>query len=146
MSQQIPLQNVLNYRFSNELLLHEALEVAGACNQPGAVTGDNEGNKRLALLGDALIRLLILDGWYKIVLGVGDEAVSYSASNKALSQLAHKYGLEDYVTKNPCQHGDVSDYTLATTLEALLGAVWIDCNKDFKVLERVSSNLNMVKK
>jgi ribonuclease-3 len=83
---------------------------------------------------------------YKIFLGAGEEAVSYSASNKALSQLAHKYGLEEYVTKNPSQHGKVSDYTLATTVEALLGAVWIDCNKDFEVVERVSSNINMVKK
>jgi ribonuclease-3 len=64
MPQQGLMQTILSYHFSNEILLNEALELAGTCNQPGGVTGDNEGNKRLALLGDALIRLLILDGWY----------------------------------------------------------------------------------
>ena len=166
MQNQDPLQDILHYHFSDDTLLREALEVAGACDQPGAITGNNEGNKRLALLGDAVIRLLILDGWYlkktpireyltrksasrmtySVASGVGEDAVQSSASNMALCQLAQKHGLEEYVTKNPCQKGDVSDYTLATTVEALLGAVWIDSRKDLKVIEQVVGEMRMVKK
>jgi ribonuclease-3 len=59
------MADIVDYQFSDPILLKEALEVAGACNQPGGVTGDREGNKKLALLGDAVIRLLILDRWYE---------------------------------------------------------------------------------
>jgi ribonuclease-3 len=59
------MADIIDYHFSNPILLKAALEVAGACNQPSGVTGDHEGNKKLALLGDAVIRLLILDGWYE---------------------------------------------------------------------------------
>jgi ribonuclease-3 len=75
----------------------------------------------------------------------GSQMVASSASNKALGQLAHRYGLEKYVTKNPCQRGDVSDYTLATTVEALVGAVWIDCDKNLETIKGVIDHLNMVK-
>jgi ribonuclease-3 len=50
------LQDILNYTFSNPTLLTEATLAAGAATFPH-IDGGVQGNKPLALIGDALIRL-----------------------------------------------------------------------------------------
>ena len=58
------LQSIINYHFNNPDLLHEALLAAGASISKG-IDGDQRGNKRLALIGDALISLDIVDRWHE---------------------------------------------------------------------------------
>jgi dsRNA-specific ribonuclease len=50
-------QMMISYNFTNTELCWEAL-------QAKAAGGYAEGNKRLALVGDAVLRLLIIKSWY----------------------------------------------------------------------------------
>jgi dsRNA-specific ribonuclease len=59
-----PLQAQLHYSFRDATLLEEALTAAGATVSSCDVDGPVSGNKRLALIGDAVLRLSILDEWY----------------------------------------------------------------------------------
>jgi ribonuclease-3 len=57
-------EEVIGYHFNNPTLLEEALQAAGAAASNPHTKGDREGNKRLALLGDALLSMMLLDHWY----------------------------------------------------------------------------------
>jgi len=56
------LQTVLAYQFTNSKYLHEALRAAGSGH--GATTSSIDGNKRLAHLGDAIMKVAVLEVWY----------------------------------------------------------------------------------
>jgi hypothetical protein len=47
------------------------LQAASAPESANGIKGNKNSNKRLALLGDAVIRLLILDEWYLCGSGIG---------------------------------------------------------------------------
>lgn len=64
MSDLESLQARLHYSFKNASLLEEALTAAGAAVSNGEVNEPVSGNKRLALIGDAVLRLSVLDEWY----------------------------------------------------------------------------------
>lgn len=50
------LQNRIRYHFKSVQLLEEALHPAG--------TSPLQGNKQLGLVGDSVLSISILDGWY----------------------------------------------------------------------------------
>jgi len=60
-----------------------------------------------------------------------------------LSQVAQESGLVKYVTKNPSQQGNVPQETAASTLEAVVGAVYLDCGKDISTVKRVFEAINL---
>ncbi|KAK6357787.1 hypothetical protein TWF718_002093 [Orbilia javanica] len=60
---QASIQNIIGYNFKNIHLLEEALEAAGRAADHDA-EGSVDGNKRLALVGDAVLRLILVDEWY----------------------------------------------------------------------------------
>lgn len=64
MSNLESFQAQLHYSFKDASLLKQALTAAGAANLRHDVHGPASGNKRLALIGDAVLRLSILDEWY----------------------------------------------------------------------------------
>lgn len=53
----IPAENIINYTFRDDSLLLEALQAAGSTLQHLYP----EGNKRLAMIGDAVIKLALLE-------------------------------------------------------------------------------------
>jgi ribonuclease-3 len=57
-------QDHLHYSFNNSTLLEEAFIAAGAAVSRRDVDGSKAGNKRLALVGDAVLRLCVLDEWF----------------------------------------------------------------------------------
>jgi dsRNA-specific ribonuclease len=57
-------QSQLHYSFKNACLLEEAFLADGAAVLRDDVEGPRAGNKRLALIGDAVLRLSVLDEWY----------------------------------------------------------------------------------
>lgn len=115
-------------------------------NIPGKYTC---GNKRLALIGDALLRLAIVDEWFdedesrsdaavpmavtlaKSVTGECERKVQNVASNKNLQDQGYKIGLQGVVHSNPCQGGEVPRTAMASTMEAVIGAAWLDSGKDW---------------
>jgi ribonuclease-3 len=51
--------------------------------------------------------------------------------------------LQDYLIRNPSQQGEEGRTTLASTAEALIGAVWIDSEKNFVVTRRAVKKLGL---
>merc|ERR1712098_944827 len=58
------IQDLLGDQFRHSKLLDEALCAAGTSTSEGDAEGDRPGNKRLAFVGDALIRLDVANEWY----------------------------------------------------------------------------------
>lgn len=59
------LEQKLGHTFADPTILQEALQAAGnGVRQIGDRTIE-DGNKRLALLGDSIMTLVLLRGWYK---------------------------------------------------------------------------------
>lgn len=69
--------------------------------------------------------------------------VSSIASNDNLSRKGFELGLERYIQGNPAQRGKVSNGTMATTLEAIIGAMFIDSGFDYAVLSDVMARLGL---
>jgi ribonuclease-3 len=63
--------------------------------------------------------------------------------NTKLNQVAQKSGLVNYVTKNPSQEGQVPQETAASTVEAVVGAVYLDCGKDTATVKQVLEAINL---
>jgi ribonuclease-3 len=59
-----PVECILQYRFANRNLLNEALLAAGASASSKDIHGNEQGNKRLALLGDSVLQEIMLEPWY----------------------------------------------------------------------------------
>jgi ribonuclease-3 len=58
------LETQLKYSFHDVHLLEEAFIAAGAVKSRPDIEGDVSGNKRLALIGDAVLRLSVLEEWF----------------------------------------------------------------------------------
>lgn len=63
-------------------------------------------------------------------LGIGHDQVSHASNNSNLSKLGQRFGLESLINSNPCQQGSVSESQVADTVEALVGAVYVDGGED----------------
>jgi ribonuclease-3 len=147
------LQNAIGYTFSKPGLLREALDTTGLRTA--------ESNQRLAMLGDALLKVVLLDDWYPggsakgtcatrflgkcqltdIVSGEGNSLVSTIGSNANLAVTARDAGIEKHVVVHPGHRGKISEKTLATTVEAILGAVYLDSEKN---VDSVSLTMTML--
>ena len=134
------------YEFRDSGLLEEALTTPGAFNLGERQTKEVKryGHKRLALMGDALIRLLIIDRWLPTDSSPGMKPEPFdgastlstteqaqieflkSGTNQALSLRGHERGLDQHLVKDQSQQGVVPRSTMATSVEAILGAVWVD--------------------
>lgn len=129
------------YTFKNLNLLYEALDTTGLYRVGG--------NSRLAMIGDSVLQSNILRDWYPTgqtrgecprssrcryimltycVPGVGNQLVSSTGCNANLARVALKIGLDRHMLFNPGTSQGVlpSDRWLATTVEAVIGA--IDCD------------------
>ena len=133
------IENTIKYRFSDRKLLDEATLAAGASVSGKDIAGNAHGNKPLALIGDALIRLDVAHRSYIQGVGTGQSAkvLDAAGANDSLAALGSRLGLDQSVTKNPCQKGEVPRVTLASTVEALIGAVWVDSGNQFDQVQSV---------
>ncbi|KAL8910887.1 MAG: hypothetical protein Q9171_003842 [Xanthocarpia ochracea] len=128
------VEHIIGYVFKDRFLLWEALQAAGSSVlQAGNRTIPN-GNKRLALLGDTILQLVLVEQWY-----AGGQARDTSdgspvvfdrdrqrvGSNNNLNTLGIQAGLDFFVN---LAGGTtvVSPVTMSATVEAILGAVYLD--------------------
>lgn len=66
------------------------------------------------------------------------------ASNGNLYEKGIALGLDPYIVKNPSQRNQVAGrLVMATTMEAILGAVYYDSNKNLGACERVMAVLGL---
>jgi ribonuclease-3 len=156
-----PVEDILQYQFINCDLLSEALLAAGASVSNKGIQGNAKGNKRLALLGDSVLQEAVLEPWYssgestgrctrlsicwkRLTLPEeGSNKVKKLCRNKKLSQVAQESGLVKYIENNPCQKGQISQETAASTVEALVGAVFLDCGKNMTTVKEVLKAISL---
>ncbi|KAL3476559.1 hypothetical protein BJX99DRAFT_227639 [Aspergillus californicus] len=104
-----------------------------ALRAPGVPHPDGlGGNKSLAQIGDTLLQLYFqLEGRRR---GASREQIAAViqnvASNVNLTQRGFALGIDDYVHNNPSQRGVVSAGLMASTMGALLGAVFLDSGEE----------------
>jgi dsRNA-specific ribonuclease len=79
----------------------------------------------------------ILELTLLIIVDKSANTLSNAGSNKNLEALAKRLGVDESVTKNPYQQGKVPRTTLASTVEALIGAVWADSGNNFAQVQAV---------
>ncbi|OOF93982.1 hypothetical protein ASPCADRAFT_209230 [Aspergillus carbonarius ITEM 5010] len=137
------LQRIIGYTFTNQALLYEALHAAGGFYVSMAARRD--GHKDLAQVGDAVLRMtLTLDGYQarKTRLEISD-TISSNASNPNLAATGFEKALNNFVIANPAQGRIISKGVMASTVEALIGAVYIDSNLDIKPVRSVIDALEL---
>lgn len=74
------VETILNYHFHNPKLLWEALQAAGA-TYPGEGLRPN-GNKRLALVGDEVLGLVLKEDWYHSGALLGEHRTHHIHSSR----------------------------------------------------------------
>ena len=77
-----PIDDIINYHFRSEELRAEATLAAGASVSDVNIHGIAQGNKVLALIGDALIRLVIVDQGYIKGASTGEDNCRWGAFSK----------------------------------------------------------------
>ncbi|KAL1965858.1 hypothetical protein VTN77DRAFT_4991 [Rasamsonia byssochlamydoides] len=131
------VEEIISYKFTDPSVLHEALQAAGFILP--------DGNKNLALVGDAALKLiLVLDGHGRgASRGKINNIISTKASNAHLADQGFLRGLDKYVYTNPSQGSFVSDGVMATTMQAILGAIFLESSQDISVLQNVVAVLGL---
>ncbi|CAD6584555.1 MAG: hypothetical protein ASARMPRED_001799 [Alectoria sarmentosa] len=151
------LQRKIGYNFKNAQYLWEAVQAPGSIVRSGEVEGAGterhsrgfqrfpDGNRRLAVLGDTVLKLALVEDWFK---GEGSRerlsrVVSDVGSNANLDMIGRINGLDALINKNPSDKDAlVGSVTMASTIEAIIGAVYLD--SDMKAVTGVMQNLGLM--
>ncbi|KAK5110283.1 hypothetical protein LTR62_006136 [Meristemomyces frigidus] len=132
------LAKVVHYDFHDETLLCEAIDTTGM-RKP-------QSNQRLALLGDVMLKHVLLDTWYPTGTpkGTGNTIVSTLGSNGSLAAAARSAGLAKCIITHPGFMGPISDGMLATAVEAILGAIYLDSSKSMDKMKEIMTALGLM--
>ncbi|KAH9845167.1 ribonuclease III [Teratosphaeria destructans] len=138
-----PYDTLGNYIFQKPHLLIEALyPYHGKPIRIGAKIA-REGNQSLAWLGDSVLAVALKMPWY-----AGRQTRKYSTnhwfqrmtSNKHLAKLAVKHGIHRFCFPSGATMGYKA---LATTMEALIGAVYLDSGYDLGKVQVVMEAMGL---
>lgn len=143
LNQAYECEKSLDYIFKDILLLWEALQADGALISRGSMPRYRAGNKRLAIVGDRVLELLLSLKWYDTYqdrralipylcdLYTNVETVAYTTlsqsitSNKSLDLIGRRNHLDRYIILPDSAKG-VASKTMTATVEAIIGAAYID--------------------
>lgn len=156
------IEAILSYEFHDKFLLDKAFEAAGATMTVG-------GNQRLALIGDAALRLVLYELGYERnastcetpwiiypfssfiprssineVKGTMTAAQNIRATKINLTRLGESMRLNVYFRLNPSSQGVSPKWMMATTMEAIIGAVYLDSGKDIMITRAVVIRLGIL--
>lgn len=65
------------------------------------------------------------------------------ASNANLAQLGFARGLDKYIVNNPAQGTSIGKKVMATTMEAIIGAVCVHSGNDMSLVTNVINDLGI---
>lgn len=124
----LQVEAIIGYTFSDPLILWEALQAAGSPNRSAGTRRFPDGNKRLAVLGDTVLKLVLVGEWYDSgdARGRASDIVQQVGSNANLDRVGRAHGLDGLICRNPAQGGQISQVTMTATMEAILGGVYLD--------------------
>ena len=144
-------EKIVGHHFLDRNLMEEALEETGLASA---------GNKRLALLGDKILALMLLRRWYHegnttgmlnpSIMGIkliyteqGTSLLQTYACNKQLTSMARVSDLQRFIHQRPDLERSIPDSTLATTVEAIIGAVWLDSDESVQQVNKAMEKLGL---
>lgn len=136
------LEMYLNYTFNDTKLLEQALTHTSYANE-----AQEEDNERLEFLGDAVLELAVSHLLYlhfpQAEEGKLTKARAFLVNEKSLANIAQKIHLGKFIKLGKGeeqQGGRKRPSILADTLEALLGAIYLD-SKDFFLTQNIIESL-----
>jgi ribonuclease-3 len=129
-------QRLIGYQFQDQGLMEEALEEAGPASA---------GNERLALLGDNILSIMLLRRWYREgdTTEQGTVLLQGYACNRQLTSRARDLDLQRFIHKRLDLDRSLPDHALATTVEAILGAVWLDSRESLGKVDNVMEKISL---
>lgn len=137
------LQKNLGIKFKNENLLKQAFVHRSYLNENPAF--ELRHNERLEYLGDAVLELIVTEYLFKnypdLAEGEMTNLRAALVNSQMLSQVADRLGLNDflYLSKGEAKEiGRGRQYILANTLEAFMGAFYLD--QSYKAVENFIYN------
>lgn len=131
------IEETYGYAFRNPQLAIEAM-TDPSCYHPAAPRPSTPHNRRLELLGDSVLRTIVLEHLLSthafLDVNAMQDRVGWWASNEVLARIAAAIGLDGFVLalaisspsdrpRPPRRHGERH---LACGLEALVGAIQVD--------------------
>ena len=123
------LNALLGYRTSNYLLFKTSLNHRSVKDNP------TENNERLEFLGDAIIGAVVADYLFKKYPYKGEgfltEMRSKMVNRQQLNHIALQMGLRKMTRFNKMDGGLKTSQIFGNTLEALVGAIYLDKKYDF---------------
>ncbi|KAH8742850.1 ribonuclease III domain-containing protein [Diaporthe sp. PMI_573] len=125
-------QRIIGYRFRDPGLIREALTPFGSRNQRLAIAGDKVADLQLAARWyDSKGRLTPLQ-WELMKRAL--------LSNTNLASVCFRLRIQD-CTLSPCS----TDRSMATTIEAIIGAVWLDSKRDLAAVASVMDRFGLTR-
>ncbi|MGA2835412.1 MAG: ribonuclease III [Acidimicrobiales bacterium] len=123
----------LDHVFARPELLQRALAHRSWC----AEHDGTESNERLEYLGDAVLGLIVADHTYRTYVGMSDGGMSKVRASvvnaRVLADVAHELGIPDHLRLGKGEDasgGRTKESILADTMEAIIGAVYLDGGMD----------------
>ncbi|KAI9710372.1 MAG: hypothetical protein M1820_002867 [Bogoriella megaspora] len=123
------LQEILGYQFADSSLLQAALQAAGANVQVTGIRRPSlEGNRGLALVGDTVLRTIHVEECIRkgLTREKTTNLISKADSNANLNDVGRGLDLHRFVITHPTPGSSVAPKTMADTMEALIGAAFLD--------------------
>ena len=122
------LEKKIKYDFNNKDLLEEALTHSSFKNN------SNSNQERLEFLGDRVLGLVIAEFLFQNFLsereGVLTNKFRYLVQNKQCTKIAEKLDIISYLQLGNSEKNKITHSILADSIEALLGAVYLDGGYD----------------
>lgn len=75
--------------------------------------------------------------------GVADSRLQAIAGNTNLARVGHECNLDAHIVTHPGHRSAISNKTLATTVEALLGAIFLDSGKDLEAVKTAMETMGI---
>ncbi|KAL8716454.1 MAG: hypothetical protein Q9220_000361 [cf. Caloplaca sp. 1 TL-2023] len=128
--------DTIGYTFKDPLLLLEALQAngSGRCDALMAERSDRywQGNMRLAVVGDRILDILLALKWYPTwhVRSEYDLLRINITTNASFNRIGTEHNLDRYIQVAKAQGGIVSPKTMSATIEAIVGAAYLDRGMD----------------
>ena len=122
------LEKKIKYDFNNKDLLEEALTHSSFKNN------SNSNQERLEFIGDRVLGLVIAEFLFQNFLsereGVLTNKFRYLVQNKQCTKIAEKLDIISYLQLGNSEKNKTTHSILADSMEALLGAVYLDGGYD----------------
>ncbi|KAK1472398.1 hypothetical protein CCUS01_05782 [Colletotrichum cuscutae] len=138
-------EHIIGYKFNTRSLLWESLQTAGSGVRTAGDRSIIDGNKTLALLGDKVLGTLLVDAMVRenlVARGDIDAEIQLKLNNARLVEVFDMVGFLECLSLNPSQGLFIGPRTKADTIEAIIGAAYLDGG--FEAARLVATNLHIL--